>query len=86
MNIYPPAEQRFSPFEFYSLMRKNSPVAFDEEKGQWGFYRYSDIEKILRNNINFSSKSGLFQVPEEYQENLNRPNLLNSDPPYHRKL
>ncbi|HSF51131.1 MAG TPA: cytochrome P450, partial [Nitrososphaeraceae archaeon] len=86
MNIYPPAEQRFLPFEFYSLMRKNNPVAFDEEKGQWGFYRYSDIEKILRNNINFSSKSGLFQVPEEYQENLNRPNLLNSDPPYHRKL
>ena len=86
MNIYPPVEQRFSPFEFYSLMRKNNPIAFDEGNKQWGLYRYSDIEKILRDPIKFSSKFGPFQVPEEYQENLNRPSLLNSDPPYHRKL
>ncbi len=86
MNIYPPIEQRFSPFEFYSLMRKNNPVAFDERNEQWGIYRYSDIEKILRDPIKFSSKFGPFQVPQEYQENLNRPSLLNTDPPYHRKL
>ena len=86
MNIYPPVEQRFSPFEFYSLMRKNNPIAFDEGNKQWGLYRYSDIEKILRDPIKFSSKFGPFQVPQEYQENLNRPSLLNSDPPYHRKL
>ncbi|HEX2305217.1 MAG TPA: cytochrome P450 [Nitrososphaeraceae archaeon] len=86
MNIYPPIEQRFSPFEFYSLMRKNNPVAFDEGNGQWGLYRYNDIEKILKDPIKFSSKFGPFQVPQEFQENLNRPSLLNTDPPYHRKL
>jgi cytochrome P450 len=86
MNIYPPIEQRFSPFEFYSLMRKNNPVVFDERNGQWGLYCYSDIEKILKDPIKFSSKFGPFQVPQEYQENLNRPSLLNTDPPYHRKL
>jgi cytochrome P450 len=86
MNIYPPVEQRFSPFEFYSLMRKNNPVVFDERNGQWGLYCYSDIEKILKDPIKFSSKFGPFQVPQEYQENLNRPSLLNTDPPYHRKL
>ncbi|MGE5634078.1 MAG: cytochrome P450 [Deltaproteobacteria bacterium] len=86
MKIYPPIEQRFLPFEFYSLMRKNNPVAFDERNEQWGIYRYSDIEKILRDPIKFSSKFGPFQVPQEYQENLNRPSLLNTDPPYHRKL
>jgi cytochrome P450 len=86
MNIYPPIEQRFSPFEFYSLMRKNNPVAFDEGNGQWGLYRYNDIEKILKDPITFSSKFGPFQVPQEFQENLNRPSLLNTDPPYHRKL
>src|SRR5688572_4395380 len=86
MNIYPPIEQRFSPFEFYLLMRKNNPVAFDEVNEQWGLYRYRDIEKILRDPIKFSSKFGPFQVPPEYQENLNRPSLLNTDPPYHRKL
>jgi hypothetical protein len=31
MEIYPPSEQRFSPFEFYSHMRKNNPIVFDEE-------------------------------------------------------
>ena len=67
-------------------MRKNNPIVFDEGHEQWGIYRYSDIEKILRDTIKFSSKSGPFQVPQEYQKNLNRPTLLNSDPPYHRKL
>ena len=86
MNIYPTVEQRFSPFEFYSFMRKNNPVAFDEQNEQWVLYRYKDIEKILRDPIKFSSKFELFKVPQEYQENLNRPSLLNSDPPYHRKL
>ena len=86
MNIYPPVEKRFSPFEFYSFMRKNNPVAFDAQNEQWVLYRYRDIEKILRDHIKFSSKFELFKVPQEYQENLNRPSLLNSDPPYHRKL
>jgi cytochrome P450 len=90
MDIYPPVEQRFSPFEFYSLMRKNNPVLFDEENEQWGFYRYSDIEKILGDPANFSSKFGPFHlphgIPQEFQKNLNRPSLINSDPPYHRKL
>jgi cytochrome P450 len=67
-------------------MRKNNPIVFDERHEQWGIYRYSDIEKILRDPIKFSSKSGPFQVPQEYQKNLNRPTLLNSDLPYHRKL
>ena len=86
MNIYPPVEQRFSPFEFYSLMRKNNPIAFDERNEQWGLYCYRDIEKILKDPLKFSSKFGPFHVPQEYQENLNRPSLLNTDPPYHRKL
>ncbi|HSF00029.1 MAG TPA: cytochrome P450 [Nitrososphaeraceae archaeon] len=71
-------------------MRKNNPVLFDEENEQWGFYRYSDIEKILRDPANFSSKFGPFHlphgIPQEFQKNLNRPSLINSDPPYHRKL
>ena len=47
MEIYPPIEQRFSPFEFYSSMRKNNPIVFDEENKRWGVYRYNNIEKIL---------------------------------------
>ena len=59
MNIYPQIEQRFSPFEFYSTMRKNNPIVFDEENKQWALYRYSDIEKILQDPVKFSSKFGL---------------------------
>ena len=88
METYPPSEQRFSPFEFYSTMRKNNPIVFDEQNRQWALYRYSDIEKILQDPVKFSSKFELFPIgiPPEYRENLNRPSLLNTDPPYHRKL
>ena len=53
MEIYPPIEQRFSPFDFYSSVRKNNPIVFDEENERWGVYRYNDIEKILRDNSRF---------------------------------
>lgn len=90
MEIYPPIEQRFSPFEFYSSMRKNNPIVFDEENERWGVYRYNDIEKILRDPSKFSSKFGPLDlplgIPIEYEENIHRPSLINSDPPYHRKL
>ncbi|HEY5737293.1 MAG TPA: cytochrome P450 [Nitrososphaeraceae archaeon] len=90
MEIYPPIEQRFSPFDFYSSMRKNNPIVFDEENERWGAYRYSDIEKILSDHSRFSSKFGPLDlplgIPPEYEENIHRPSLINSDPPYHRKL
>ena len=90
MEIYPPIEQRFSPFDFYSSMRKNNPIVFDEENERWGVYRYNDIEKILRDHSRFSSKFGSLDlplgIPPEYEENIHRPSLINSDPPYHRKL
>ena len=90
MEIYPPIEQRFSPFDFYSSMRKNNHIVFDEENERWGVYRYNDIEKILRDHSRFSSKFGPLDlplgIPPEYEENIHRPSLINSDPPYHRKL
>ena len=90
METYPPSEQRFSPFEFYSHMRKNNPIVFDEENERWGAYRYSDIEKILSDHSRFSSKFGPLDlplgIPPEYEKNIHRPSLINSDPPYHRKL
>ena len=90
MEIYPPIEQRFSPFDFYSSMRKNNPIVFDEENERWGVYRYNDIEKILRDHSRFSSKFGPLDlplgIPPEYEKNIHRPSLINSDPPYHRRL
>ena len=71
-------------------MRKNNPIVFDEENERWGVYRYNDIEKILRDHSRFSSKFGPLDlplgIPPEYEENIHRPSLINSDPPYHRKL
>ena len=51
MEIYPPIEQRFLPFEFYSIMRKNNPIVFDEENKRWGVYRYNDIEKNIKRSF-----------------------------------
>ena len=63
MEIYPPIEQRFLPFDFYSSMRKNNSIVFDEENERWGVYRYNDIEKILRDHSKFSSKFGPLDLP-----------------------
>jgi hypothetical protein len=49
MNIFPPLEQRLSPFQFYADMRHNNPVAYDERDNVWAVFRYYDVQSILGN-------------------------------------
>jgi cytochrome P450 len=79
MNIFPTPEQRLSPFEFYSTMRRLNPVVYDEANSVWGVFRYGDVQSILGDYVTFSSANNTFS------RSL-RPGLLQSDPPYHRIL
>src|SRR5215469_4061290 len=83
MNIFPPAHQRLYPFDFYLQMRRLYPVAYDEHNNIWGIFRYGDVQRVLGDYMTFSSgprSSDMTAAP------LERPSLLQSDPPYHRTL
>ncbi len=79
MNVFPSIDQRLSPFEFYSVMRRLNPVVYDEAKNVWGVFRYKDVQSILGDYATFSSANNTFSPSL-------RPGLLQSDPPYHRTL
>jgi cytochrome P450 len=97
MNIFPSAEQRLNPFQFYVDMRHNNPVAYDDRNNIWAVFRYYDVQFILGDYTHFSSA---VPVPTKLDANLqkegneeeeqkmpfSRPSLLKSDPPYHRTL
>jgi cytochrome P450 len=80
MNIFPPPEQRLSPFQFYADMRHNNPIAYDDRNNVWAAYRYYDVGSILGDYTRFSS------VPPPMQRLPLRLGLLKTDPPYHRTL
>jgi cytochrome P450 len=80
MNIFPPPEQRLSPFQFYQDMRHNNPVAYDDTNNIWAVFRYYDVQSILGDYSHFSSV-----LPPERSLQF-RQGLLRSDPPYHRTL
>ena len=79
MNIFPSPEQRLFPFEFYSMMRRSNPVAYDEINNVWGVFRYDDVLYVVTNHAEFSSANNSFSSSL-------RPGLLQADPPYHKIL
>lgn len=79
--------EKLNPFPFYSFMRKNNSVEYNDKAGVWNVYKYEDVKRILTNHVDFSSdftKSQLAQF--ERQEGPFRRSLLSSDPPLHRHL
>lgn len=85
------------PQPFYSKLREQSPVHYDEKLGMWLVSRYDDIVTLLRDPQTFSDKhgyeaqyaSGFFQ---EFKEILERdgggffPDVIKSDPPEHTRI
>jgi cytochrome P450 len=94
MNVFPSPEQRLNPFQFYSDMRHNNPVAYDDRNNIWGVFRYYDVQFILGDYTHFSSAvlptklNNLMKEGNEEDQKMpfSRPSLLKSDPPYHRTL
>ena len=86
MNIIPLPEERLNPFQFYSTMRHNNPVVYDEKIDAWGVFRYYDVQvnswrlyKLFRRSRK-SKPSHSEGIP------VVGKSLLKSDPPYHRTL
>jgi cytochrome P450 len=69
MNIFPSPEQRLNPFQFYTDMRHNNPVAYDDRNDLWAVFRYYDVQFILGDYTHFSSSA----VPQPTKLNNNLP-------------
>src|SRR5579884_2047352 len=80
--------QKLNPYPFYSHMRKNNPLEYNDKIDVWNAYCYNDIKKILTNFAEFSSDFTKFP-PEDAQEEPDtffRRTLISYDPPFHRYL
>lgn len=85
------------PHAFYSKLRNEDPVHYDEKLGMWLVSRYDDIVTLLRDPQTFSDKqgyeaqyaSGFFaefkQILEEQGGGF-FPDVIKSDPPEHTRV
>lgn len=85
------------PHAFYSKLRNEDPVHYDEKLGMWLVSRYDDIVTLLRDPQTFSDKqgyeaqyaSGFFQEFKQILEEQGGgffPDVIKSDPPEHTRI
>jgi cytochrome P450 len=96
MSLTDPMIQAY-PKEFYTKLRQEDPVHYDEKLGMWLVSRYDDIVTLLRDHETFSDKhgyekqyaSGFF---EEFKQILETEgggffsDAIKSDPPEHTRI
>jgi cytochrome P450 len=93
-NLYSP-KVRADPYPFYTELRSQDPVHWDEEMGFWVLTRYADIAWVY-NDPRFSRAQGLkrgFDRLPEAEQRIAKPvyqsfsrTMFYSDPPYHTRL
>lgn len=85
------------PFDYYSAMREEDPVHFDEAIGSFIVSRHEDIVKVMSEPIVFSMEMGFVdQAKQEFQDEVEQfyrdsglpelKNVVTSDPPYHTRI
>jgi cytochrome P450 len=88
---------RARPNAFYTAMRAEDPVFYDEKLGMYLVSRYEDLQTVLRDPITFSVELGYKEQYakgyfEEFKQILERdgggyfPDAIMSDPPYHTRI
>lgn len=85
------------PGAYYTAMRREEPVHYDEKLGMWLVSRYEDIAAVSRDPQTFSMEKGYQGIyasgfAAEFKEILERdgqgffPDAIMSDPPYHTRI
>ena len=93
-NLHNP-EIRANPYPFYTQLRSQDPVHWDEAMGFWVLTRYADIASVYA-DARFSRAQGLrrgFERLPEAEQRIAEPvyhsfskTMFYSDPPYHTRL
>lgn len=74
---------RFNPFPWYSMMRKDNPVYYNQDNGLFNVFKYTDVKRVLGNFNEFSSQFGKAFNPAGGPIS---ESIINLDPPRHTKL
>ncbi|PGZ47441.1 cytochrome P450 [Bacillus anthracis] len=80
--------EEFFPVEWYKKMLHNNSVYFHEQTNTWNVFKYKDVKQVLSNYEFFSSegfRTSIFVGDNNQKENAPSLNIINEDPPKHRK-
>lgn len=77
-----PIEETHRQFDWFSQMRTDHPVLYDERTRFWQVFRYADVQQVITDHQIFSSEA----VPGFSDDTFLSDTLVAKDPPDHRKL
>lgn len=72
-----------NPFPWYRGMRAQSPIFFDPQREIWHVFRYADVQRVLSEYADFSSRFGAASGADDTALSNS---LVATDPPRHRQL
>lgn len=72
-----------NPFPWYRQMRAHAPLFFDPESQLWHVFRFADVQRVLSDYADFSSRFG---GPDGVDQTALANSLIATDPPRHRQL
>ncbi|MBE3560800.1 MAG: cytochrome P450 [Ktedonobacteraceae bacterium] len=78
-------EQILQSYAWFSQMRENQPVFYDERTHLWHVFRYNDVQQVLTDHQRFSSQQRA-GTPTPFTGSFIEHTLVAKDPPDHRKL
>jgi cytochrome P450 len=84
MRTFPAGPELVNPYPFFAEMRRNHPVAFDDQAGLWSVYRHADVTTVLADSEAFPTSTIEVGPPPPEWRRLFSLNAF--DPPYHTRL
>ncbi|MFC6825780.1 cytochrome P450 [Halopelagius fulvigenes] len=82
-------DAKLAPFDWYTEMRREAPVHYDEERKTWDVFRYEDVDRVLRDHETFSAdRSGSAENPsgDAGSDMAVLKTMISTDPPEHERL
>ncbi|RRJ34078.1 cytochrome P450 [Halocatena pleomorpha] len=80
-------ERQLDPFPWYETMRETAPVRYDEKRDCWDIFRYNDIDTVLCNHEQFSSRlSSTDGSTRGTSPGERKDTMIRVDPPEHGRL
>jgi len=75
------------PYEYYSILRENAPVYYNEELDFWALSRHADVKVALSDHRRFSSTGGTNLAPSATGSGPSRiASIVAMDPPEHLRI
>ncbi|OLP67093.1 Cytochrome P450(MEG) [Bacillus pumilus] len=71
----------YHPFDWYTKMREESPVYFDEDSQTWSVFSYEEAKRVASDKDSFSS-----QPPKDQMGNSLTKTMVMMDPPKHTRI